>query len=542
MSLFPQPSFRQIAEDALLLRFPEADDRLANRAAVAIGGAVRRLSGVQDSVPGARSLLLFFDPETITAEAVTRSCEQARQSPAEATATAARPHLRRVPVLYGGAAGPDLESLARARDLSAGQYAARHAETEYEVAFLGFAPGFAYLAGLPEDLAAPRLDTPRTRVPAGSVAVGGPYTGVYPAESPGGWRLIGRSPLRLFDPAAIPPALFSPGDRVRFDPIDAAAFERAAEQAASRDQPQAVPEEAALLRVLSPGVWTTVQGAPRAGLARWGVPPGGALDFEALAAGNALLGNPPWTAALEMSLVGPEIEWLRPTLVAIGGAAVAAELQGRAVSDGRPFPVSRGDRMRFGRLSGSSRAYLCVAGGLAGARGPRLSVRLTAGDLVGGGQPGVPGEACAAPGGAPLRPASDEPVVRVVLGPDEDRFTREGMATFLSRAYRVSAASDRRGLRLEGPVLEHAGPPDVPPEGTPLGGIQVARDGQPIVLGPDRPVTGGYSRIATVVRRDFPLVARAVAGSAIRFRAVSLAEALESRSKLPRTLPGRREA
>jgi UPF0271 protein len=119
-----------------------------------------------------------------------------------------------------------------------------------------------------------------------------------------------------------------------------------------------------------------------------------------------------------------------------------------------------------------------------------------------------------------------------VLGPDEDRFAREGIATFLSGTYRVSAASDRRGIRLEGPRVAHAESPDVPPEPTPLGAIQVALDGQPIVLGPDRPVTGGYARIATVASADFPVVARAMPGSSLRFQAIDVADAVEARSKL----------
>jgi allophanate hydrolase subunit 2 len=125
--------------------------------------------------------------------------------------------------------------------------------------------------------------------------------------------------------------------------------------------------------------------------------------------------------------------------------------------------------------------------------------------------------------------AADEAVVRVVLDPRPSPFSREGIATFLSASFRVSVSSDRRGIRLEGAPIELSKAPDVPPEGTPLGGIQVARDGMPIVLGPDRPVTGGYARIGTIIQADFPLLAQRPPGAVIRFRAVGVAEALAAR-------------
>jgi allophanate hydrolase subunit 2 len=120
-------------------------------------------------------------------------------------------------------------------------------------------------------------------------------------------------------------------------------------------------------------------------------------------------------------------------------------------------------------------------------------------------------------------------VVRVVLDPREVPFSREGIATFLSSTYRISASSDRRGMRLDGESISLSRAPDIPPEGTPLAGIQVARDGMPIVLGPDRPVTGGYARIATVIHTDFPLLAQTPPGAAVRFVAVQLADALAAR-------------
>jgi len=126
----------------------------------------------------------------------------------------------------------------------------------------------------------------------------------------------------------------------------------------------------------------------------------------------------------------------------------------------------------------------------------------------------------------PPAAATDEIVIRVLPGPQRDRFAGEGIETFLGGSFRVSASSDRRGIRLEGPAIANRESPDIPPEGTARGGIQVPRNGQPIILGPDRPVTGGYAKIATVIAADFPRLAQALPGAAVRFREVTLAEAL----------------
>ncbi|HEY6066505.1 MAG TPA: 5-oxoprolinase subunit PxpB, partial [Thermoanaerobaculia bacterium] len=190
---------RAVSEGSLLLEFPEASDAEANRAAIAIGSRLsgKRPRGFLDAVPGARTLFVLFDPRTAERDALIRRVRRIAEEPADASPDS---RLLRIPVAYGAENGPDLETLARDRGLDPDEVVRRHAAAEYRVAFLGFSPGFAYLTGLPQELAAPRRDSPRARVPAGSVAIGGDYTAVYPAETPGGWRLIGRSPVRLFDP------------------------------------------------------------------------------------------------------------------------------------------------------------------------------------------------------------------------------------------------------------------------------------------------------------------------------------------------------
>ena len=228
-----------LGEDALLLRFEQRLDPAVNRRVHALAAAIesRRPIWLRELVPGFASLALGIDPDALpAADALQHARNWLKQEAFEAASEATEPKLPpfEVPVCYGGEYGPDLEALAAHAGLAADEAIARHVAGDYRVAMLGFAPGFPYLLGLDRSLSMPRLDTPRTRVAAGSVGIGGAQTGIYPRQGPGGWRIIGRTPLTLFDAARTPPNLIAPGQRVRFVPIDAAEFARLAAARARR--------------------------------------------------------------------------------------------------------------------------------------------------------------------------------------------------------------------------------------------------------------------------------------------------------------------
>lgn len=512
---------RELTEGAVLVEYPEDSEDRANKRAVAAALSLLRRTPpvIFDAVPGARNLLLLFNPRRMSLE---RVAEEARRGSREDESPLARRRTVEIPVFYdtGAQTGPDLEDVARRAGLTAEAFAGRHSAGQYRVAFLGFARGFPYLTGLAAELHAPRLATPRTRVPAGSVGIGDRYTGIYPGETPGGWRLIGRAPVRLFDPNDDPPSILLPGDGVRFQPIDREEFEKrrpilegGARACALSGRP--------LLSIAVPGVLTSVQGGPRRGRAIYGVPPGGAMDFETLSRGNALVGNASDAAGLEMTLVGPEIEFLAEASIVLCGGSTEARINGRPLAAGIVQAVRPGDSVTIGAIRGSARAYLCAAGGLGQTDRPDLSRRLGAGDVV-----FLDARTPASPR-TPSRdgrpdahgaPAPENEPIRVLPGPQRDRFEPDGLTTFLRSSWRVSASSDRRGIRLEGPAVGNAASSEIPPEGTVLGAIQVPGDGQPIILGPDRPVTGGYAKIATVLESDFSRVARARPGDVLRFR------------------------
>ncbi|MEP7044495.1 MAG: 5-oxoprolinase subunit PxpB [Dokdonella sp.] len=221
-----------LGESVLLLRFGERIDAQLNARVQAAAEMLRRVEmpGLLDLVPAYATLALHYD----TAFWVGRNGDTAWQHLAGALrAVFAKPlhwdsadaRLIEIPVCYGGDFGADLIDVARHGGLAPADAVARHAAAEYRVAMLGFAPGFAYLLGLDPALQMPRRANPRTRVPRGSVAIGGAQSGIYPSELPGGWQLIGRTPLTLFDAEAEPPCLLVPGDRVRFRVIDATEFD-----------------------------------------------------------------------------------------------------------------------------------------------------------------------------------------------------------------------------------------------------------------------------------------------------------------------------
>ncbi|HEY7032238.1 MAG TPA: 5-oxoprolinase subunit PxpB [Thermomicrobiales bacterium] len=572
MTRLPNLTFAPLADSALLIRF--GDEPLIDADVVAAAWMLtaaldaRRLAGVDDVVPAYATILVSFDPVQTDPSSLEREIREIAASlPPESEAPEREVEI---PVVYGGAFGPDLDDVASHTGFTTDEVIARHSGASYRVACGGFAPGWDYLMGLPPELATPRLPQPRTRTPPGSVGIGGTQTGVYPLETPGGWRLIGRTPLRLFDPARADPFLLHPGDGVRFRQIGADEFEALCDrggeiprQARNDDflssaahSQSVIPSEAeeslrptreapdlpASIRVVQPGMLTTIQDLGRPGLARFGVAPGGALDRTALILGNRLLANDPGEAGLEITLLGPTLVFGGPTTVALTGADLGAQLNGSPVPLWQPVSVGEGDDFSFDPATGTgngARAYLCVAGGLA--IDPVLGSRST--DLVGhfGGLDGRP---LRAGDEIPLRSA--EPAIeallrrrlaapppnhapsmtaRVVLGPQQDRFTADGIATFLGAEYAVSTKANRTGVRLTGPAIAHADNADLVSEGIAHGAIQVPGDGQPIVLLAARQTVGGYVKIATAIGADLDRFAQLRPGALVRFTAVTPDEA-----------------
>jgi inhibitor of KinA len=205
-----------LGDFAVLLRFGEhIDENVLRRIRAAYVHLLNAMpAGAIEVVPAFTTIAIHYDPSQKRYAEMAGDLETLAAHIDEAALPA--PRTVTIPVLYGGAAGPDLEHVGRHAGMTTDEVIRIHAAGEYLVHMIGFAPGFPYLGGLDERIACPRRDSPRTQVPAGSVAIGGTQTGIYPIESPGGWQIIGRTELMLFDPTREPAAVLQPGDRVRF--------------------------------------------------------------------------------------------------------------------------------------------------------------------------------------------------------------------------------------------------------------------------------------------------------------------------------------
>jgi antagonist of KipI len=292
------------------------------------------------------------------------------------------------------------------------------------------------------------------------------------------------------------------------------------------------------LLVIKPGMLTTIQDAGRWGFQSRGVPVAGPMDPVSHRVANALVGNDRRAAVLEITLLGPELEFDDERLVAVAGADFELSLDGRAVPSNAPFIVAAGSRLRFGARGRGARAYLAVSGGIAVP--PALGSRST--HLVSA-MGGLAGRALIAgdrlPLGDPARqervlppqeavvPLPDHHVqIRVLPGPQVEYFSGDALDVLQSAPYVIAQQSDRMGFRLEGPRLTHARGADIISDATPLGVLQVPASGHPILLMADRPTTGGYPKIATVISADMAIAGQLEPADTISFVVCSPREAM----------------
>ena len=491
---------RRCGESALLI---ETDEVLGWYAAL----TDRRLPGVVDLVPAARTLLVCMESFVDLREFAATLATMSPGSPQELTGDPVT-----IPVRYDGA---DLAEVARLTSLSEDEVVSVHTGPEYVVGFTGFAPGFGYLTGLDERLRLPRRETPRTRVPAGAVAVAGEYTGVYPRPSPGGWHLLGTTSVTLWDASRETPALLRPGSRVRFEAVSSLDT--------APPSPDASVSVLGGVRVVHCGPMTTVQDTGRPGYAAQGVGVSGAADLPSAALANRLVGNGSDAAVLELSF-GATLAFRESTRVAVTGAPSPLSRDGRGEGMNAPFDVAAGQTLVIGAAEVGLRTYVAVRGGLA--TPSTLGSRST--DLLSGlGPPPVePGTVLpigsCMDGPAPaidIAPVAALPSgnleVDVLMGPRRDWFTAAAVETLLGQPYVVTAESNRVGVRLSGPALTRARSGELPSEGMVIGSVQVPPGGEPIVFLSDHPVTGGYPVIAVV--RDVAVLAQARPGQTVRF-------------------------
>jgi len=566
----PGLRFLPVGDAALLVELDSLEDTLALFRAIGL----QRPTGVGDIVPAARTLLVQFQPDRISALAVAAWLR--RHAPWVAgglvaagpsgrlhpDAVAGMPVRRiEIPVHYTGA---DLDAVAEQLKLTRAEVIERHTGSDYLAAFAGFAPGFVYLAGGdPCFHGIARRPSPRVRVPAGSVAVAGDFSAVYPRDSPGGWQLLGVTPWRMWDLNRAEPALVQPGFRVRFRDLALSRPEISLPGDADGDpRTSALPAEAARpsaptasappssdgvvpgagwashLEVLDAGLQTLFQDFGRPGLTHLGVSRSGALDRTAMRQANQVVGNAPGTPVLENVLGGLRLVCHGRALVAVTGAEVPVALLTASgvrlpAAAHHPLVMEDGQVLRIGRPRAGVRCYIAVRGGwavdavlgscatdtMAGIGPDPIRV----GDLL---RVGPVADAAPPPAALPVQ-AQDRSLPRsgqclmldVILGPRADWFDAVALERLASQEWTVTPQSNRVGMRLSGiRPLPRSRTDELPSEGTVVGAVQVPANGQPVLFLADHPLTGGYPVIATVVARDLDRVAQAPVGAHLQFR------------------------
>jgi len=466
------------------------------------------LPAPDEIVPGHRTVLVDGISPSMLAGVL-----EDRQLPDQATTTAGA--VVEIPTVYDGA---DLSDVAVLWDTDVATVVKRHAATDFEVGFCGFAPGYAYLVGMHENV--PRRATPRTRVPAGAVALAGRFCGIYPTASPGGWQLIGRTGVDLFDVANDPPALLPPGTRVRFVPVD--------EQPdpARRPRVRETADGPAGITIVRAGALSTVQDGGRRGAAHLGVPRAGALDEPAARLANRLVGNAEDDAVLETTVDGVTFRVDARTALAVTGAPATVHADGRAVEWGVAVGLRAGSLVNVGPAISGVRSYVALAGGI---RVTQVLGSRSTDTLSGLGPPVLAEGQVLALGEAAQPPASvsftvPRPVGQVLLhlrvGPDNEWFGADAVDLLTGSTYTLSTDSNRVGARLTGPPIAWRTDDEMDSAGMVAGAVQVPPDGQPVVLLADHPTTGGYPVIGVVDVADLAALAQAGPGTTVRMRRI----------------------
>ncbi|SDE70962.1 sensor histidine kinase inhibitor, KipI family [Thermus arciformis] len=489
--------------EGFYLRFGEGLSEEANRRALALARGLLQAPppGLLEAVPAYGTLYLEYDPARLSQGKLLRLLRDLPVEEGEGE------RLVEIPVRYDG---EDLLEVAQRTGLTPEGVKALHQRPLYRVYALGFTPGFPFMAPVEEALRLPRRPHPRPRVPAHSVAVAGAQTGVYPLPSPGGWHLLGRALLAVYDPHREEPFLLRPGDRVRF-------VEGEGPVPPEPEPLELLPEEPALpaFRVEEPGLLDLVVDGGRFLAGHLGLARSGPLDPYSAGVANRLVGNPQGAPLLEIAHRGPVLTALRDLVAAFAGYGLEALLEGEEIPPGQSFLWRAGKTLRFRPRGPGVRGYLAVAGGLEarpflGSVSPDLRGRvgrpLRAGDLLGlrEGREVRPGRAF------PLRPLPEAFRVRLRPGP---QYTEEAFRALTSRPFRVARA-DRMGVELWGPEVPGG---EGLSEATPLGGVQVPPSGRPLVLLVDKGSLGGYAKPAQVDPRDLWLLGQAWPGAELFF-------------------------
>ena len=542
-----------LGDHAMLVQISNRIDPKINDQVIALHSRLANI--VADKVlfftPAFCSLGIGFDPETISYDALAQIVQEQFEQIQIGVEFERR--LIRIPVCYSTTYGIDLEHVEATTGLDREQIIQLHTSKTYQAHMLGFLPGFAYLGSVDPSLRVERKTEPRLHVAAGSVGLAGEQTGVYPCDAPGGWQIIGRSPVSLVLDSADNQFLISPGDQVQFYSIDQAEFDSMSEKesiaATSKNallkQPAVGPKEPIQIQPQSDlvslhfktaGLRTTVQDFGRTGHQHLGIPSGGAMDRFSAAIANRLVGNADHAAVVEISLMGPAIEIKGDCKIAITGADLSPKIDGQTAPMWETISISGCQRISFGSRKSGCRSYLAIAGEfmLPTWLGSVSPSRFGTGSTT---QPdSLKGQTITIttasqpinkrrlpPSGRPVCLADNQPqpVTRVIpmwAGIEWDWFSEQQRNAFLAHQFQILPNSNSMGYRLSSFTNQALDLPTVISSPVVPGTIQITSSGQAILLMRDAQTTGGYPRIGNVCHAALNDLAQLCPGDFICFK------------------------
>ena len=543
----------QASEDSLQIQFeqkicPEVNSRISAFVKT-FEYIAKDIAGVLEVLPTYCSVSIYFDEAICQISLLKDLAQKALQkSEEEKTESTDSARTITIPVCYEDQEfAPDLEKVALHAKLSKEEVIKLHSSSDYLIYMMGFLPGFPYLGGMNPRLETPRLETPRTKIPAGSVAIGGAQTGLYPVESPGGWNIIGRTPLRLFDVKRKPFFLYEAGDKIRFLPITREEFENFDEslwlaQVADKSEASIETSDDAAdskevyecgggIKILEPGLLTSIQDSGITGFQKYGIGQSGAMDQTSFALANQICGNEKNAACLETTLAGPSIRFVTACDFAITGAVFEnATLDGMRIEMNKKISAKAGSLLSCGFASKGLRSYIAFSGGLLVPKvfrssstnlkskiGGYMGRKLQADDQLAIGinkkNPLLVPDNKSTEG---FTENKDVLLLDCIKSSQFDFFQEKIVKKFTDSIYTVSAESDRMGIRFTGPGLE-CGKTDIISDAIPFGAVQITSAGLPVVMAADRQTTGGYAKIACVKKSAMYRLAQALPGTKVRF-------------------------
>lgn len=533
------PKIYPLSETALCIEWGNTINELINQQVIYLNRILNKdpFTGFIESVPAYASLTVYYQAELLAEIGdhpflfVKRYIENLlhRTDPE----TPKKEPVILIPVCYDEEFGCDLEFVASANGISKEEVVSVHQQKEYNVYMMGFLPGFAYMGEVDNAIATPRKKSPRANVEEGSVGIAGKQTGIYPIPSPGGWQIIGRTPLCLFDLQKENPFLFKTGESIRFHAITKEEFYRIKNQQKKNtliDQ----KENKGDAIIIKPGIFSTLQDGGRFGYRSYGLPHSGAMDDKAYHIANALAGNPKNAAAIECTMGGLMIRFNKNAGIAITGAGIAF-VNHQKINFYQPLSVFRNDLLEIKYNNDGIRSYIAVSGGFAAPEimnsrstysRANLGSMLKKGDVLTFDNV-LPASTKKMPAALLVPTYSQHATIRIIKGPENDWIKPESIPQFYSQKFTLTNDCDRMGYKLQGNPLFLSNTSELLSTAVTRGTIQLTPDGQLIILMNDCQTTGGYPRVAQIAAGDLCIIAQLKPGDTVRFINISFGEAEE---------------